>query len=553
MIARNPALLVCVGVLLVAFLGCSKPRPETGTKPPNILIFLADDMGYSDIGCYGSEIETPNLDRLAANGLRFTQFYNTTRCWPTRASLLTGYYPQQVRRDTVPGVKSGSGGVRPEWARLLPQLLKPMGYRSYHSGKWHVDGMPVASGFDRSYYLEDCGRNFSPRTHFLDDQKLPPVERGSGYYSTVAIADHAIKFLQQHQQQHAGAPFFGYFCFAVPHFPLQALPDDIAKYRSRYLAGWDAVRQERSERLKRLGLTHHELPPLEREVGPPYPFPNALAALGAGETNRPVPWSELNATQREFQATKMAIHAAMVDRMDREIGRVVEQLRAMNALDNTLILFLSDNGASAEMMVRDDGHDPSAPPGSAATHLCLGPGWSSAANTPFRRHKTWVQEGGISTPLIAHWPKGIKARGELRSTPGHVIDFLPTFLELAGGKHPTQRNGYPLEPLPGRSLVPLFAKDTDLHRDQLWWAHEGNRAIRVGDWKLVADKNAAWELYNLKTDRGEMHNLVAQHPDKVRDLSGLWEKQWESCRQLASKDAPAEPPARNSGKKVEPK
>jgi arylsulfatase len=266
-----------------------------------------------------------------------------------------------------------------------------------------------------------------------------------------------------------------------------------------------------------------------------------------------VPWAELNATQREFQATKMAIHAAMVDRMDHEIGRVVEQLRAMNALDDTLILFLSDNGASAEMMVRDDGHDPSAPPGSAATHLCLGPGWSSAANTPLRRHKTWVEEGGINTSLIVHWPKGIKARGELRHTPGHVIDFVPTFLALAGGRRPAEWNGQPIEPLPGRSLVPVFARDTDLHREQLWWAHEGNRAVRVGDWKLVADKNTPWELYDLKTDRGEMHNLAAQHPDKVRDLSGRWERQMENCRQLASKDLPAEPEMKKGGKKAKAK
>jgi arylsulfatase A-like enzyme len=546
-------LLLCAGALALASFPRASAQPTAVAQPPNIVIFLADDMGYSDLGCYGSEIQTANLDRLAAEGLRFTQFYNTTRCWPTRAAILTGYYPQQIRRDTVPGVKSGGAGTRPEWARLLPQMLKPLGYRSYHSGKWHVDGMPMANGFDRSYYLEDCGRNFNPRSHYLDDQKLPAVERGSGYYSTVAIADRAVEFLKQHAEQHAGQPFFGYFCFVVPHFPLQALPEDIAKYRKRYLEGWDTVRQERWERMKKLGLIHHGLPPLEREVGPPYDFPKAIAQLGPGETNGPVPWAELNATQREFQAVKMAIHAAMVDRMDHEIGRVVDQLRQMNAFENTLILFLSDNGASAEMMVRDDGHDPSASPGSAATHLCLGPGWSSTANTPLRRHKTWVEEGGISTSMIMHWPKGIKARGELRDTPGHVIDFVPTFLELAGGKHPAQWNGQPLEPLPGRSLVPVLTRDTELHRDQLWWAHEGNRAIRVGDWKLVADKNTAWELYDLKTDRGEMHNLAAQYADKVSELSGRWERQWEACRQLASKDLPTEPPAKKGGKKAKAK
>ena len=547
--ARTPVLLVCIAAVMLPLVSCTRPTPIAAAKRPNLIIFLADDMGFSDLGCYGSQIETPNLDRLAANGLRFSQFYNTTRCWPTRAAILTGYYPQQVRRDTVPGVKSGGRGVRPEWARLLPQMLKPLGYRSYHSGKWHVDGMPVANGFDRSYYLEDCGRNFNPQTHFLDDQKLPPVGRGTGYYSTIQIADRAVEFLKEHADQHAGQPFFGYFCFVVPHFPLQALPEDIAKYRDRFREGWDTVRQERWERMKKLGLIHHDLPPVEREVGPPYEFPKVIAQVGPGETNRPVSWAELNATQREFQATKMAIHAAMIDRMDHEIGRVVEQLRQMNALDNTLILSLSDNGASAEMMVRDDGHDPDAPPGSAATHLCLGPGWSSTANTPLRRHKTWVEEGGISTSLILHWPRGIKARGELRNTPGHVIDLVPTFLELAGGKHPAELNGQPLESLPGRSLVPLFARDTDMHRNQLWWAHEGHRAIRVGDWKLVADKQAEWELYDLKTDRGEMHNRAAQHPDQVRDLSERWERQWEACRQLALKDLPSQSPAKSGAKR----
>jgi arylsulfatase len=247
--------------------------------------------------------------------------------------------------------------------------------------------------------------------------------------------------------------------------------------------------------------------------------------------------------QREFQSDKMAIHAAMVDRMDREIGRVLDQLRAMNALDDTLIVFLSDNGASAEIMVRDDGHDPAAPRGSAASHLCLGPGWSTVANTPFRRHKTWVHEGGISTPLLVHWPRGIAARGELRSTAGHVIDLVPTVLELSGGKRFEAWDGKPVPPPPGKSLAPALAKDGDIPRDCLWWQHEGNRAVRVGSWKLVAaGKEAPWELYDLETDRGESKNLAQERPEKVRELEQLWTARFHAHRELALRDAPAAKP-----------
>jgi len=511
-------------------------------KKPNILILLADDMGFSDLGCYGGEIHTPNLDGLARKGLRFTQFYNTARCWPSRAALLTGYYAQQVRRDTVPGVVSGSRGVRPAWAPLLPEMLRPLGYRGYHSGKWHVDGRPLQNGFDHSYLLQDLGRYFRPRVHFKDDRKLPPVGADSGYYSTIAIADHAIECLKDHAEHFAGKPFFQYVAFNAPHFPLQALPEDIARYRDAYRRGWDIVRLERWQRMKKMGIVSHDLPALERDVGPPYHFPEALKKFGPNEINRPLPWRELSEAQRAFQSVKMAIHAAMIDRLDREVGRVLQQLRVMGALDNTLILVLSDNGASAEMMVRDDGHDPEAAPGTADTHLCLGPGWSSTANTPLRRHKTWVHEGGISTPLIVHWPKGFSARGELRHNPGHLIDIVPTVLEVAGGKRPAMWKGQPVPPPPGKSLVPIFSKDNSVSHDYLWWRHEGNRAVRVGDWKLVAaGAKARWELYDLKTDRGESHNLADKRPKKARELEAIWTRHDREFCELAAKDAPAAP------------
>jgi arylsulfatase A-like enzyme len=511
------------------------PLGENSSQP-NVVVILADDLGFSDIGCYGGEIATPNLDALARGGLRFTQFYNTARCWPTRAALLTGYYAQQVRRDTIPGVPSGSQGVRPAWARLVPEMLRQAGYRSYHSGKWHIDGPRLAGGFDRSYSIEDHNRYFAPQNHFKDDVALPAARSEDGYYVTTAIADHAIECLKEHASEHPGRPFFQFVAFTAPHFPLQALPDDIARYRDRYVRGWDVVRQERWRRLTDFGIVRHALPPLERDVGPPYHFPDALAALGPGELNRPLPWGELTPEQRSFQSAKMAVHAAMVDRMDREIGRLLEQLRSMKALDNTIIFFLSDNGASAEIMVRGDGHDREASPGSAQTFLCLGPGWSSAANTPLRRHKTWVYEGGISTPLVVHWPAGISARGELRHNPGHVIDIVPTILELTGARRFEHWNDEPVPSPPGKSLVPALKSDVVVPRDYLWWLHEGNRALRVGDWKVVAaGQNSPWELYDLGTDRGETIDRANEQPDRLSSMTATWQKAIDQFVEQATK------------------
>jgi arylsulfatase len=521
---------------------------QAAANPPNIVVILADDLGFSDLGCYGGEIDTPHLDRLAAGGLRFTQFYNTARCWPSRAALLTGYYAQQVRRDTLPGIKSGGQAQRPAWAPLLPQMLQPLGYRSYHSGKWHVDGKILAGGFERSYALEDHNRLFAPLFHTRDDQPLEPVRPAPGqaetrYYASTAIADHAIECLREHQAQHPTAPFFSYIAFTVPHFPLHAPQADIDKYRKRYVEGWDVAQAARGRKLQELGIVRHAPPAMERELGPPYPFPKDVALLGSGEVDRPLPWNELTPEQQAFQAEKMAIHAAMVDRMDQEIGRVIAELKVMGQLENTLILFASDNGASAEMMVRGDGHDANAAPGSGASFLCLGPGWSSVANTPFRRHKTWVHEGGISTPLIAHWPQGIAARGELRHDPSHLIDVVPTVLELAGGKQPTTWRGTPVPAAPGKSLAPAFAKDFSVLHDDLWWLHEGNRALRAGDWKIVSagpkdDFTAApWELYNLAKDRGETNNLAASRPEKVSELARRWKDRYEEARRCASEDA----------------
>ena len=514
--------------------------PSYAAKP-NVVFILADDLGYSDIGSYGGDIDTPNLDSLAKNGLRFTQFYNTARCWPTRGALMTGYYAQQIHRDALPGVGGGGQGVRQPWARLLPDFLKPAGYRCYHSGKWHIDGKVLDGGFDRSLDMKNQGNFFTSAGNSIDDVAVKPPADEKGYYATIATADHAIKCLKDHAVNFKDKPFFHYIPFIAPHFPLHALPEDIAKYRDKYLAGWEAMRAARFAKQKEMGITNTTLSALEPDVGPPYAFPDAMEKLGSGEVNRPLPWSELTEEQRRFQATKMAIHAAMVDRMDQEIGRIIAQLKTMNAFDNTIIFFASDNGASAEIMVRNGGHDPKAEPGSAATYLCLGPGFSSACNTPHRRHKTWVHEGGISTPLIAHWPTGISAKNELRHTPAHVIDIVPTVLELAGIQKPAEWKGEPIQPAPGKSLVPAFAKDETIARDSLWWLHEDNRAVRVGDYKLVAAQGDPWELYDLKTDRAEQNNLATQMPEKVKELEQVWQKQTDEFTSLVKKTLANQP------------
>ena len=532
-----------------------RPASRARNAKPNVMVILADDLGFSDIGAYGGEIDTPNLDRLARGGLRFTQATNTARCWPSRAALLTGFYPQSIRRDALPAgdgrdaLAGGGQGKRPEWARLLPELLAPAGYRSYHSGKWHVDGQPLEQGFHRSLDVNGTGQSnfFDPSGVTVEGKPLP---ESPGYYATGAIGDHAVACLRDHVVNCPEKPFFHYVAFTAPHFPLQAPEALVAKYRDRYLAGWESIRASRHDRQLRERIVTGRLSPVERDVGPPYPFPEALAVLGPGEVDRPLPWDSLTDEQRRFQATKMAIHAAMIEAMDREIGRIVGQLEASKRLDDTLLLFASDNGASAEIMVRGEGHDPEAPPGSRKSFLCLGPGWSSAANTPFRRHKTWVHEGGIATPWIVHWPAGLPegAAGALRHQPVHLIDVAPTVLELAGTAQPALlADGTPVPPMQGRSLARVLADAAaPAPHEALWWCHEGHRAVRVGDKKLVAAKGEPWSLHDLFADRAEAVDLAARQPDAVVALERKWLAIADECRALSTgdwKEKEAEPAA----------
>jgi len=489
------------------------------------MLVVMDDMGFSDLGCYGGEIETPNVDGLAHNGIRFSQFYNTGRCWPTRSSILTGYYAPQVCMD--PPVRE----YRAPWQRCIPHYLRQTGYRSYHSGKWHVFNTrdPEREGeFDRSW-----GNGIEQLNHFFGDGETKT-------FSATAITDHALDCLKHHDVEHRGTPFFHYVCYTTPHFPVQAEQEDIDKYIDRYDEGWDVMRDRRWQRLREMGIVSCGLSAREADVPAPHYLAHKEewdAKLGPGEIEYAVPWNTLTDEQKRFQATKMAIHAAMVDRTDRELGRLLDQLEAMEVFDDTLILFLSDNGASAEMMIRGRGHDPGAPPGSERTHLCLGPGWSSCSNAPFRRHKIWVHEGGVATPLVASWPNGFGPGGELRHDMGHCIDLLPTICDVAG----ISPENIPLPPgappLPGKSLVPTLERDGSVERSHIYFHHEGNRALRVGNWKLVNESlvnrgtsDDPWALYDLSTDRCEMVDLSSHMPEKVKEMRDLWQQYEDEYR-----------------------
>jgi len=505
------------------------------TKRPNIVVILADDLGFSDLGCYGAEhIQTPNLDALAHNGLRYTNFYNTARCWPTRISLMTGYHFQQtnLKRSRLP---------------CLPQYLAPLGYRSYHSGKWHVHGTkPVGhAGFARSYWLRDHNRFFKPKTVSIDDERVAsPKER----YVTRAKVDFALECLKEHRQRAADSPFFLYLAFTAPHFPLHAEQADIDIYRDKFLEGWDAIRTKRHANQKRLGLLDAALPPTKPDLRAPWSWKSDRLRkhIHTGEGYGAVAWDSLDGEAKRYQATKMAIHAAMVHRLDREVGRLIAYLKETGQFDNTLIVFFSDNGASAEQIIRGDMHDKSAPLGSQKSYLCLGPGWSAAANTPLQYHKFWTHEGGACTPFIAHWPAGIEGKGVVRpSQQGHVTDLLPTLVAAAGGQAKSLSEKAP--PLPGKNLLASFTNGEVVDQEFIYLNHGGNKALRMGDWKAVMTPrygDKSWELYNLGADRTEMRDLAKEDPERLERMKQKWEsltRQYDKDKRSQAKTAETEP------------
>ncbi|MCE5325121.1 MAG: arylsulfatase [Planctomycetaceae bacterium] len=480
-----------------------------GAPRPNIVVVLVDDMGFSDIGCYGSEIPTPHIDALASRGLRFTQVYNTGRCCPTRASLLTGLYSHQAGVGHMVG-DDGQPGYR---GRLnnrcvtIAEVLRGAGYFTAISGKWHVGQnhgvVPWNRGFDRSlnapaggfYYDQD------PRAElYLNGKKLdnhgPELPRS--WYTTDLWTDYGVRFIDEGIA--ARKPFFLYLAHNAPHFPLEAPADEIARFRGKYKAGWDKLRIERHRRQIELGIVD--------KAWPMSPRPDTVKA-----------WESLDAKERDRFDHIMAIYAATVSHMDASIGRLVASLEKRGALDNTLILFMSDNGGNAEG--GPNGILQGNPPGGPRSTVFEGQSWATLSNTPLRRYKHYNHEGGIATPLIAHWPAAIKTPG-LRHQVGHVIDIMPTCAAVGRAKYPEKFNGEAIRPMEGRSLVPAF-DDKPVAREALFWEHEGNAAVRVGDMKLVRlGQKGPWELYDLKADRTELHNLAADKPAEAAKLAAQW-------------------------------
>ena len=521
---------------------------------PNFVLILNDDMGYSDIGCYGGEVLTPNLDRLAENGLRYTQFYNTARCCPSRASLMTGLHPHQadigdmVSDDEIDGYR---GSLSPD-SVTIPESLKTGGYASYMSGKWHMsnnlhhDGpkfsWPSQRGFDDFYGIITGAASFyQPRTLTRKNEPIEP--EADDYFLTDAISDEAVRQIRKHSvstvSKNSNTPFFQYVAYTAPHWPLHAHKEDIAKYEGRFDAGWDKLREERLARMINMGILREDWKLSSRD-------PDVSA------------WEDQ--PHKEWEARRMEVYAAQIDRMDQGIGRIIDALKETGQFENTVIVFLADNGGCAEdlgggsetwvkrivkgapyvgtLETRDGrpvrfGNSPDIIPGGEDTYCSYGLPWANVSNTPFRMYKHWIHEGGISTPFIIHWPKGIKDRGALRHQPAQLPDVMATFLDIANIEYPETYKGNTIKPAEGFSLVPTFT-DGQHARKNLFWEHHGNRGTRRGKWKLVAkqgedQKSGPWELYDMTADRSELNNLAQVKPEIVMELEGQYLEWAERC------------------------
>lgn len=500
---------------------------------PNIILIMVDDMGFSDIACYGGEIQTPNLDQLAADGLKFSHFYNSGRCCPTRATLMTGLHPHQTGIGWMtqpPG--SNRGAKRPPAYQgylnrkcvTLGEVLRPSGYATLMAGKWHLgyndrERWPLQRGFDRFYGCVSGATNFfNPRQprgimlqNTIDEELKSTTDRA--YYTTDAFTDYGRRFIREHLQSNKkDDPFFLYLAYTAPHWPLQAHEEDIDKYRERYHGGWDKLREERYQRQIKLGL-----------VDPKWKLSPRDARVPA--------WNDVPAEKKEDLALRMAVYSAMVDRVDQNIGRLLATLKELKAYENTLIMFLSDNGACAEGGNFGRGNVMDIKARNASGALALGRGWANAGSTPFRLYKHFAHEGGAATPFIAHWPAKIKPRKDWYENPAQLIDLMPTILDLAKAKYPNEYHGNKIPALDGISLRPSFDGKALNRKQPIFIEHEDHAFIRDGDWKLVGKgvspkggvDRSKWELYNLRRDRSELNNLTSAEPERFKRMSAQWD------------------------------
>lgn len=514
----------------------------TVNRRPNVIIILVDDMGFSDIGCYGGEVQTPHIDRLAANGIRMTQFYNTARCSPSRASLMTGLHPHQtgigiLNYDDAP---DGYPGTLNDRCVTIAEALRPKGYRSYVSGKWHMASdihhpsasWPTRRGFDEFFgTLEGAGSFFQPRTLTCNEDNVEHLADDPDFFYTDAISDHAVGFIRDHGEQHAEQPFFLYTSYTAPHWPLHALDADIARYADRFTAGWDSLRRARLQRQIAMGLISEDWPLTDRDPRVPA-------------------WADVD--DQEWEAARMAVYAAQIDRVDQGVGRIIEELERQHAFEDTMIMFLSDNGGCAEEMpietaqefvttyvtydavTRDGrtvrpGNDPTITPGGEDTYATYGRSWANVSNTPFREYKHWVHEGGIAAPLVVSWPAGLGTEGTIRHQAHQLPDLMATILDVAEADYPAVHGGNDICPLEGVSMVPTFVEAAVDEDRMLYWEHEGNSAVRRGRWKLVRKHATDWELYDMVADRTELHDVSAAHPDLVSELSEAYEVWADRC------------------------